>query len=211
MNGDLCHPIDNSLPCPVLQYADDMLILCKGDVHSVAVLKTILDNFSLAIGLTINFHKSTFVPMNVDDRTATAMATTLGCALSTFPQTYLGLPLSLHKLRASNFQPLLTSFDRYLAGWKARLLSTGGRIVLVNAVLGSLPIYFMSSTLLPKTVRELLDAKRRAFFWTGEDKCNGANCLIAWERVCQSREAGGLGVKNMEDVNHCMLLKFIYT
>ena len=210
MNGDLCHPIDNSLPCPVLQYADDTLILCKGDVHSMTVLKTILDNFSLATGLTINFHKSTFIPMNVDDRTATAMATTLGCALSTFPQTYLGLPLSPHKLRASDFQPLLTSFDRYLAGWKARLLSTGGRIVLVNAVLGSLPIYFMSSTLLPKTVRELLDAKRRAFFWTGEDKCTGANCLIAWERVCQSREAGGLGVKNMEDVNHCMLLKFIH-
>jgi hypothetical protein len=50
---------------------------------------------------------------------------------------------------------------------------------LVNAVLGSLPIYFMSSTLLPKTVTDLLDAKRRAFFWTGEDKCNGANCLVA--------------------------------
>ena len=211
MNGDLCHPIDNSLPCPVLQYADDTLILSKGNVHSMTVLKTILDNFSLATGLTINFHKSTFVPMNVDDQTATAMATTLGCALSTFPQTYLGLPLSPHKLRASDFQPLLTSFDQYLAGWKARLLSTGCCIVLVNAVLGSLPIYFMSSTLLPKTVRELLDAKRRAFFWTGEDKCTGANCLIAWERVCQSREAGGLGVKNMEDVNHCMLLKFIYT
>jgi hypothetical protein len=105
------------------------------------------------------------------------------------------MPLSPQKLRVSDYHPLFTSFDRYLAGWKARLLSTGGRIVLVNAVLGSLPIYFMSSTLLPKTVRELLDAKRRAFFWTGEDKCNGANCLVAWKRVCQCREAGGLGIK----------------
>ena len=117
--------------------------------------------------------------MNVDGPTATTMATTLGCALSTFPQTYLGLPLSPHKLRVSDYQPLLTSFDCYLAGWKARLLSIGGRMGLVNAVLGSLPIYFMSSTLLPKTVTDLLDAKRRAFFWTGEDKCNGANCLVA--------------------------------
>jgi hypothetical protein len=87
-----------------------------------------------------------------------------------------------------------------LAGWKGHLLSIAGRIVLVNVVLGSLPIYFMSSTLLPKTVRELLDAKRRAFFWTGEDKCNGANCLVDWERVCQSREARGLGIKNVEDI-----------
>jgi hypothetical protein len=52
------------------------------------VLKQILDDFSLATGLTINFHKSTFVAMNVDDPTANAMATALGCALSTFPQTY---------------------------------------------------------------------------------------------------------------------------
>jgi hypothetical protein len=176
----------------------------------MVVLKNILDAFSLATGLTINFHKSTFVPMNVDDPTATAIATTLGCALSTFPQTYLGLPLSPHKLRVSDYQPLLTSFDRYLAGWKARLLSTGDRIVLVNSVLGSLPIYFMFSPLLPKTVRELLDAKGRAFFWTGEEKCVGANCFIAWDRVCQSRAAGGLEIKNMEDVNHCLLLKFVH-
>lgn len=125
------------------------------------------------------------------------------------PTDLLGLPLSPQKPWVSDFQPLLTSFDRYLAGWKARLLSAGGRIVLVNAVLGSLPIYYMSSTLVPKTVRDLLDAKRRAFFWTGE-KCSGANCLVAWERVCQSRSAGGLGIKNMEDVNHCLLLKFVH-
>ena len=148
--------------------------------------------------------------MNVDDATATTMADILGCLRSSFPHTYLGLPLSPQKLRVSDFQPLLTSFDRYLAGWKARLLSAGGRIVLVNAVLGSLPIYYMSSTLVPKTVRDLLDAKRRAFFWTGEEKCSGANCLVAWERVCQSRSAGGLGIKNMEDVNHCLLLKFVH-
>ena len=80
------------------------------------VLKKILDNFSLATGLAINFQKSTFVPLNVDTHTAAAMAVVLGCSLSSFPQTYLGLPLSPHKLRVSDYQLLLTSFDRYLAG-----------------------------------------------------------------------------------------------
>jgi len=209
-NGELRHPVDDSFPCPVLQYADDTLILTKGDVHSMQVLKKILDNFSLATGLDINFHKSTFVPLNVDTHTAAAMADVLGCSLSSFPQTYLGLPLSPHKLRVSDYQPLLTSFDRYLAGWKARLLSSGGRLVLVNKVLGSLPIYYMSSILLPKTVRDMLDAKRRAFFWTGEEKCSGASCLVSWDRVCLSHAAGGLGVKNLEDANHCLLMKFVH-
>ena len=68
-------------------------------------------------------------------------------------------------------------------------------------MLGSLPIYYMSSILLPKGVRELLDAKRRAFLWTGKKKSNGSNYLIAWDRVWQSRDDGGLGVRDMETMN----------
>ena len=90
---------------------------------------------------------------------AAEMAAILGCEISSFPQTYLGLPLSPHKLRFADYLPLLNSFDRSLAGWKARLLGTGGRMVLVNSVLGSLPIYYMSSILLPKYVREHLEEK----------------------------------------------------
>lgn len=60
--GDLKHPFVDSLPCPVLQYVDDTLILLRGDVSSIASLKTVLDSFSQATGLEINFHKSTFVP-----------------------------------------------------------------------------------------------------------------------------------------------------
>lgn len=120
-------------------------------------LKRIPEDFSLATGLTINFHKSTFVPLHVPANVASAMAETLGCAISSFPQTYLGLPLSPHKLRACDFQPLVASFDRYLSGWKARLLSTGGRIVLVNAVLSSLAIYHMSCMMLPPSVIDALE------------------------------------------------------
>jgi len=208
--GELQHPIDATLSCPVLQYADDTLILMKGDVASMTVLKRILEDFSAATGLMINFHKSTFVPMHVDATTAAEMAEILGCSVSSFPQTYLGLPLSPHKLKFADYQPLLLSFDRYLAGWKAKLLSTGGRIVLVNSVLGSLPIYYMSSILLPKKVVEALDAKRRAFLWTGEERCHGSSCLVAWTDVCQPKEFGGLGVKNLTDMNHCLLLKFVH-
>jgi hypothetical protein len=43
-----------------------------------------------------------------------------------------------------------------LAGWKARLLSTGSRLVLVNTFLSSLAIYHMSSILLPKTMVDVL-------------------------------------------------------
>ena len=77
--------------------------------------------------------------------------------------TYLGLLLSPHKLRLADYQPLINTFDRYLAGWTTRLLSTGGRLTLVRAVLNNLPVYYMSSLALPKNLCEILESKRRAF------------------------------------------------
>lgn len=64
--GDICHPIVHTLPCPVLQYANDTLILIKGDVSSVRCPKRLLDDFTLVTGLYINFQKSTFIPLNID-------------------------------------------------------------------------------------------------------------------------------------------------
>ena len=75
----LSHPLNSALPCPVLQYADDTLIFTERTAAAMVRLKRILDDFALATGLEINFHKSTFVPMNVDDSTAAAMAAILGC------------------------------------------------------------------------------------------------------------------------------------
>jgi hypothetical protein len=142
-------------------------------------LKKVLDDFADATGLAINFHKSCFIPMNVDPASAASMAAQLGCPISTFPQPYLGLPLSPTKLPVAAYAPLIQSFDRRLSGWRAQLLSSGGRLVLCNAVLNNLATYYMCSFLLPRGVLESIDKRRRAFFWTGKDTCSGARCLIA--------------------------------
>jgi hypothetical protein len=52
-----------------------------------------------------------------------------------FLHTYLGLPLSNIKLPLSGFAPLIAKVDRYLANWKALLLITVSRVVLLNVVL----------------------------------------------------------------------------
>jgi hypothetical protein len=127
------------------------------------------------------------------------------------PQTYLGLPLSPHKLRPCDYQPLIAPFDKYLSGWKAWLLNSSGWIILVNVVLSNLPVaFFMSSNLLPKSIWDILDAHRRPFLWTGKDSSKGCQCLLAWICVSCSREHGGLSVKNLEDQNHCILMKLVH-
>ena len=45
---------------------------------------------------------------------------------------------------------------------------------------------------------------------TGEDKCHGSKCLLAWDKICCSKECGGLGIKKLSDQNHCLLVKFVH-
>jgi hypothetical protein len=67
----------------------------------------------------------------------------------------------------------------------------------------------MSTLDVPKTVIKAIDKSCRAFFWTGEDSCHGSKCLVAWDVVQAPKDKGGLGVKDLELQNLCLLMKFI--
>ncbi|XP_071685190.1 uncharacterized protein [Lolium perenne] len=125
LDGHLQHPLVDGLPCPVLQYADNTLIILRAEEGAVHRIRDILDSFSCATGLTINFHKSTVVPMHVDEAVMAIVRGVLGCSVEGFPQTYLDLPLSVDKLKLAAFAPFIAKVDKYLSGWRALLLSYG--------------------------------------------------------------------------------------
>ena len=54
LNPDVYHPIVDNAQCPVLQYANDTLILLRADLDSVRHLRQALDSFSIAMSLCIN-------------------------------------------------------------------------------------------------------------------------------------------------------------
>lgn len=122
------HPVCG--PCPVIQYADDTMIIVQADEIQLTRLKEILHSFSTATGLHINYEKSTFLPIHVDDDRASALASAFGCSVSTVPQPYLGLPLSNLKLHLSDFLPTICRHDKYLSGWKGPLLNQMARTTL---------------------------------------------------------------------------------
>lgn len=61
--------------------------------------------FTQATGLLINFHKSTVTPMNLLEGDLQRYVNILQCKEGSFPQMYLGLPLSNTKLPLSAFAP----------------------------------------------------------------------------------------------------------
>lgn len=64
------HPLTDGLPCPVLQFADDTLVVIRGEPEDVQSLKSLLDNFAAATGLKINFDKTTAVPIHMNEAKA---------------------------------------------------------------------------------------------------------------------------------------------
>jgi hypothetical protein len=190
----ICHPLADE-PCPVLQYADDTIILLTANADGAARLRRVLDLFSEPTGFAINFSKSTVTPMHLPSGSLQEIMDILQCKVGSFSQTYHGLPLSNVKLPLSAFSPLIAKVDKYVASWQALLLSSAGRVVLINAVLTGVPGYAMGALLMPPGVVAAIDARRRAFLWTGTDKASGASCLVAWESVCTAKEDGSLGIK----------------
>lgn len=148
------HPTEVGLPCAVLQYADDTLIVHKGDLAGASLLKNILDQFASMSGLHINYAKSTLVPIHMDEQLVNSCVEVVECRREGFPQPYLGLPLSVNKLPLSAFTPYIQKTDRYLSSWQANLLNPMGRAVLINSVLDSQLVYFISSLQLPPSLHQ---------------------------------------------------------
>jgi hypothetical protein len=103
-DGLLIHPIENDAPLPVLQYADDTLLILHGSIQHATFAKSILDAFAMFIGLTINFQKSTFVPLHMAQQDSIQVVSILGSIPSTLPCTYLGMPLSMSKISRTMLQ-----------------------------------------------------------------------------------------------------------
>ena len=70
----------------------------------------------------------------------------------------------------------------------------------------------MGSLQIPPGVVSLMDKTRKAFLWAGDKsgKVPPASCLVAWTNVCNPKEQGGLGIRDIGIQNICLLLKLLH-
>ncbi|GJY86489.1 retrovirus-related pol polyprotein from transposon TNT 1-94 [Tanacetum coccineum] len=105
------------------------------------------------------------------------------------------------------WQLLIDRFRGKLSTWKANLLSIGGRLTLIKAVLGNLGIYYMSIFKCPECVLKTLESIRASFFWGG----NGDQkkmAWIKWDNILASFEKGGLSIRTIHGVDAGIDLKW---
>jgi hypothetical protein len=99
--------------------------------------------------------------------------------------------------------------EKRLDGWKKAFLSKGGRLTLIQAVLSSLPTYYMSLFKIPVSVAKRMESMMRNFLWEGIGE-GRKDHLINWEVVSKSREKGGLGIGNLVNRNVSLLGKWLW-
>ncbi|GKB65097.1 hypothetical protein Tco_0921283 [Tanacetum coccineum] len=96
-----------------------------------------------------------------------------------------------------------------LSKWKMKTLSIGGRLTLLKAVLGSLPIYHMSIFKVPKNVLHRMESIRSRFF-NGIDLNSKKAIWVKWSKVLASKEKGGLGVSSFYALNRALMFKWVW-
>jgi hypothetical protein len=206
--GALHRPIEtNDLDFPIIQYADDTLLIVPADEKEILVLKDTLLKNSKSTGLKINFDKSQMLPINVSPDALNHLAGVFGCQIGSMSFTYLGLPLGTTRPSITELSPLVCRVERKLSA-SSSFLSQGARLQLINSALASLPLHFLCTLSLPPGLTKQFDRIICQCLW--RDKFDEPKqSLAAWDMVCLPKENGGLGVVNFQKQNVALLIKFL--
>lgn len=120
--------------------------------------------------------------------------------MASLPSNYLGAPLIASALKHSSWSSLLEKLEARLLQWTYRALNMASRIVLIKAVLQSMPLYLFSILAAPKWVLKNIKQLQHNFLW-GSSGPNRKWALVKWEKACLPKNAGGIGLRDPEQSN----------
>jgi hypothetical protein len=134
------------------------------DLEQAKNMKLLICAFEKLFGLKINFHKSELFCYGEAKQMEQQYTELFGCDLGEYPFRYLGIPMHHKRITNADWKIIEQKFEKRLSYWKGKLLSYGGRLVLINSVLSSLTMFMLSFYEIPKTTLHKLDYYRSKFF-----------------------------------------------
>ena len=111
--------------------------------------------------------------INADDELLHKLVDLSGCEVGDWPIKYLGLPLGGNPRKIAFWELVVNKVAKRLVSWKKAFLSRGGRLTLIQSVLSSLPIYYLSVFKVPISVINSMEKMMRDFLWEGGDLVGG--------------------------------------
>lgn len=99
---------------------------------------------------------------------------------------FLGIQIRSNPRRIGVWKQLVEKIKSRLSTWKDNFLSQRGRLTLINSVLNSLPIFFLSFFKAHVSVWKEIERVHRDFFW-GSLKNVRKISLVSWNQICKDK------------------------
>ena len=166
------------------------MIMVEGSELDIINLKFLLLCFGAMYGLKINFDKSEVMVVGFSPEEQQQIVDNLNFRLTSFPISYLGMPLGDSRILIRDLEPLMGRVRKKAEPWRGRFTSKGSKTVLIDSCLSSLPMYMMGLYTLPEGIHASFDKELSRFFWQGSDG-RQKYLMVKWEDLCAPKDKGG--------------------
>jgi hypothetical protein len=179
----------------------------KADVSNTTALRNVLDLYCASSGQLVSEAKSSvFFSPNTRVEVREEICSKLNIVTESLSDKYLGLPALLGVDRSDSFQYLIDRIIKRINGWNEKLLSMGGKEILLKAIAQSISVYAMSVFNLPKQICKEINNAIARFWWEGTEN-NRKIHWMAWWKMSVPKQDGGMEFRDLHSFNQAMLAK----
>nr|XP_027082456.1 uncharacterized protein LOC113704781 [Coffea arabica] len=190
-----------------LAFADDVLIFANGSSSSLKEIMRVLDMYQLASEQLVSAQKSGYlVHPSVPPARRRVVERITGFSRQHFPVRYLGFPLYIGRCKSLYFGEVCHAISARILSWRSKLLSPGGRLVLIKHVLSSLPTHLLSAAVIPVATFKSIERLCANFLW-GSSTEQTRHHWIRWSHLCYPVMEGGAGFRRVSDVYNAFSCK----
>jgi hypothetical protein len=113
------------------------------DEQSIIYTKFLLYCFENLSGLKINYQKSEVYVLGCSEGETAKVAQMFNCNVGQLPMKYLGVMVHNRHMTASELNYVAAKVEKRIPTWQNVGLSSGGKMILVESCLSSVPNYAM--------------------------------------------------------------------
>ncbi|KAL6580845.1 hypothetical protein OROMI_006768 [Orobanche minor] len=198
-NPSMFYKLKKKVKITHLAYADDILIFTNVSTKNLHILKNCFSHFERVSGQKINGNKSPFILYKPTAQLVEWVKSILVFNKADLPINYLGVPLWKGFQSFKMYDSLISKIQKKILTWNHHMLSTGGRLKLINSVLNSIALYNLQVIKPPDNVTTYIERLFNKFLW-GTNNNKRKMHWASWNRLCFPKDEGGLGCRDLNDI-----------